>query len=58
MVIWILDILLAVIGENLRFSLKDVCLLDLRDKKLLVFYLFPPYPPHLLSCYFIKFSVI
>ena len=28
-------------GENLRFSLKDECLLDLRDKKLLVFYLFP-----------------
>ena len=34
-------------GENLEFSLKDECLLDLRDKKLKVFYLFPPYPPPL-----------
>ena len=32
-------------GENLRFSLKDECLLDLRDKKLKVFYLVPPYTP-------------
>lgn len=31
-------------GENLRFSLKDIRLLDLRDKKLLVFYLFPLTP--------------
>ena len=34
-------------GENLEFSLKDERLLDLRDKKLKVFYLFPPYPPPL-----------
>jgi hypothetical protein len=36
-------------GENLEFSLKDIHLLDLRDKKLLVFYLFPPLPPPLFS---------